>query len=100
VRWAGDLIGETDEKGDPVVGDTILLLMNAHHEAISFTLTDVKEGQTWEHLLDTADPQGEPWPCPGGQPYELHGRSMTVLRTRAQPEEAQQPEVPAAAAER
>ena len=92
VRWAGDLIGETDEKGDPVVGDTILLLMNAHHEAISFTLPDVKEGQQWERLLDTADPQGEPRPCPEGQPYELHGRSMAVLRTRAQPEEARPPE--------
>jgi isoamylase len=83
------------------VGDTILLLMNAHHEAISFTLPDVKEGQQWESLLDTAEhPQGEPRPCPGGQPYELHGRSMAVLRTRAQAEEARQPEAPAAAAER
>jgi isoamylase len=55
VRWAGDLIGETDEKGDPIVGDTILLLMNAHHEAIPFTLPDVKEGQQWERLLHTRD---------------------------------------------
>ena len=54
VRLAGDLIGELDERGEPVVGDTILLLMNAHHEAIPFTLPPLKEGQQWERLLDTA----------------------------------------------
>jgi isoamylase len=100
VRWAGDLIGETDENGAPIVGDTVLLLMNAHHEAIPFTLPAVKEGQQWECLLDTADPQGEPWPCPGGQPYELHGRSMAVLCTRAKPEKVPQAAATAAAAER
>jgi hypothetical protein len=29
----------------PVVGDTILLLMNAHYEAIPFTLPALKDGQ-------------------------------------------------------
>jgi isoamylase len=99
VRWAGDLIGETDEKGDPVVGDTVLLLMNAHHDAIPFTLPALKEGQKWERLLDTADPQGEPRPCPGGQPYELPGRSMAVLHTQARPEEARPLEATVTAAE-
>jgi isoamylase len=89
VRWAGDLIGETDEKGDPIVGDTILLLMNAHHDTIPFTLPALKDGQQWERLLDTANPQGEPRPCPGGQPYEMRGRSMAVLRTTQSPDQAQ-----------
>jgi isoamylase len=100
VRWAGDLIGEADEKGDPVVGDTVRLLMNAHHDAIPFALPVLKKGQEWERLLDTADPQGEPQPCPSGQPHELHGPSMAVLRTRVQPEQARPPEATAAAAER
>ena len=90
VRWAGDLIGEPDERGEPVVGDTVLLLMNAHHEAIPFTLPSLKEGQQWECGLDTADPQGKPRPCPEGQPYDLQGRSMAVMRTRPKPEEATQ----------
>ena len=38
MRLAGDLIGEIDERGEPIKGDSILLLMNAHHEAISFML--------------------------------------------------------------
>jgi isoamylase len=99
VRLAGDLIGHVEARGEPIVGDTILLLMNAHHEAVPFTLPATREGQQWERLLDTADPQGEPRQCPGGQQYELQGRSMAVLRTPAQQEEALQPVATGAAAE-
>ena len=85
---AGDLIGEVDERGEDIVGDTILLLLNAHHEAIPFTLPATREGELWERLLDTADPQGMPLTCAGGQQYQLQGRAMAVLRIRAQQEEA------------
>jgi glycogen operon protein len=95
VRFAGDLIGETDEKGDPIVGDTILLMMNAHHDAIPFTLPALKDDQQWERLLETAEGSVTLSPVNGQQPYELPGRSMAVLRTRAQP-----PEPTAAAAKR
>jgi isoamylase len=100
VRWAGDLIGETDENGAPIVGDTILLLMNAHHDAIPFTLPAIKDGQQWERLLNTAEGSVAPSPVDGQQPYELPARSMAVLCTRAQPEKAQQPEATAASANR
>jgi isoamylase len=70
VRWAGDLIGETDEKGDPFVGDTILLLMNAHHEAIPFTLPALNDGQQWERLLETVAGLAAPSLVDGQQPYE------------------------------
>ena len=66
VRLAGDLIGEMDERGEPIVGDTMLLLLNAHYEAIPFTLPALGEGQQWERLLDTADPQGMPRAWPAG----------------------------------
>jgi isoamylase len=100
VRLAGDLIGERDERGEPVVGDTVLLLMNAHHEALPFMLPELKEGQQWERLLDTTDPQGKPRPWLEGQPYDLQGRSMAVLRTQLQVEEAMPLEATAAAAAR
>ena len=82
------------------MGDTILLLMNAHHDAIPFTLPALKDGQQWERLLETAEGSAAPSPVDGQQPYELPGRSMTVLRTRAQPDEAPQPEATAASANR
>jgi len=80
VRLAGDLIGDLDERGEPIVGETILLLLNAHYEAMPFTLPATEEGQQWERLLDTADPQGTPLHCTGGQQYQLPGRAMAVLR--------------------
>jgi glycogen operon protein len=96
VRLAGDLIGDVDERGEAIAGDTILLLMNAHYEAIPFGLPVLQEGHQWERLLDTAA-QEEPPAYTGGQPYTLHGRSMVVLHTVALPEEERQPAAPSAA---
>src|SRR6266571_3735800 len=88
VRLAGDLIGEVDERGEDIVGDTMLLLLNAHYEVVPFTLPATWEGELWERLLDTADPQSLPLACTGGQQYKQQGRAMAVLRVRTQPEEA------------
>jgi isoamylase len=90
VQLAGDQIGDMDERGEPVRDDTILLLLNAHYEAIPFTLPARSEGQEWERLLDTADPHGEPGRCLGGEQYALQGRSVVVLRTEAPQLEAEQ----------
>jgi glycogen operon protein len=87
VEISGDLIGDSDERGEPLYGDPILLRMNAHYEAIPFTLPTRGEGESWERLLDTAEPHGESVSCPVGQPYVLQGRSMVVLRTAAPPQE-------------
>ena len=67
-----------DERGDLVVGDTLLLLMNAHHEVIPFRLPPLKKGQRWERVLDTAQ---EPLAFEGEPRYALQGRSMAVLHT-------------------
>jgi glycogen operon protein len=89
VRLAGDLIGDVDERGEPITGDTVLLLLNAHHEAIPFTLPAMKPEHHWERLLDTADVGGELLALDGGKQYALQGRSLAILRTKV-PEEAGQ----------
>ena len=89
VRLAGDLIGDVDERGEPIVGDTLLLLLNAHHEELPFTLPAPKEGQHWEPLLDTAVPAETTHEWKDSQPYPLKGRSLAVLRTRLPGEEGQ-----------
>ena len=83
VRLAGRLIGELDEKGGKIVGDTLLILLNAHHEAIPFTLPVHQEGHHWERLLDTASPDGETGPLEEERPYDLQGRSLAVFRMAA-----------------
>ena len=70
---AKDPIAETDEKGEPVGGTIQELLLNAHHESISFTLPALKEGQQWERLFQTAEWSVTPAPEEGQQPYTLPG---------------------------
>jgi len=82
VRLAGDNMDELDERGERIIGDTLLLLMNAHHEAISFTLPPEQERQAWERLLDTANPKVADGMFAGGAQYDLQGRSLVVLRLK------------------
>ena len=88
-RLAGDLIGDVDERGEPIKGETLLLLLNAHHEDIPFTLPDTRPEHHWERLLDTAKVSSDSLCLQGGEQYPLVGRSMAILCTRL-PEEAGQ----------
>ena len=88
VRLAGDLINDMDERGEPIVDDTILLLLNAHHDSIPFVMPKTKGNVRWERLLDTADAHTEPMVLEPGWQYPLEGRSLAVLRTQPRSEEA------------
>jgi glycogen operon protein len=81
MRIAGDLLNETDERGVPIVGDTLLLLLNAHWEEIQFTLPSTSDSQLWETLVDTKDPETELRSFEGGAKFPLFGRSVALLRT-------------------
>jgi glycogen operon protein len=86
LRLAGDAIAETDEKGRPIVDDTLLILLNAHHTELAFTLPAHKRGVRWDPLIDTAASHKYPrkvLPLKGGDQYELAPRSVAVLRLRA-----------------
>jgi glycogen operon protein len=83
VRLAGDLMDEVDERGASVAGDTLLVLFNAHHEAIPFVPPATRAEHRWERVLDTAELPDGSVPPAGGQPYALAGRSVAVLRTAA-----------------
>jgi len=80
IRLAGDMIDEVDEQGDKITGDTFLLLLNAHHENVLFTLPEVKTGYQWELMVDTAEPDQKEHAIRRGVRYELKGRSTALLR--------------------
>jgi isoamylase len=82
VRLAGDLIGDLDDQGQPVVGDSFLLLLNAHHEGIPFHLPATKAEHQWERVLDTADPAADSTVFAADAVYALSARSLCVLRTK------------------
>jgi isoamylase len=86
VRLAGDLIGDVDERDEPIVDDTALILLNAHHEPMPFTLPQTLPGQIWERVLDTSLGNGEPVTLRGGEVFDLHDRSLVILFTREESE--------------
>lgn len=88
LRLAGDAIEEMDEKGRPILGDTLLVLLNAHHEPVPFTLPAHKRSIRWQRILDTAAPKQDKKPCAllrGGTPYNLRARSLAILRLQKTP---------------
>jgi glycogen operon protein len=50
----GDALRELDDEGRPVRDDSFLLLFNAHHETLTFTLPAAAFGERWRVLIDTA----------------------------------------------
>jgi glycogen operon protein len=80
VRLDGRRLDEVDERGRRISGDTLLLLFNAHHDAIAFTLPNEESGASWQRILDTAAPEVRDGVFEGGRPYELHGRAAAVFR--------------------
>lgn len=81
MRLAGDVIGEVDEHGEPIVGDTLLVLLNAHYEPIPFTLPPTNPEHVWELVYDTADDAAPAATLAAGQAYPLRDRSLALFRT-------------------
>ncbi|HNV87041.1 MAG TPA: alpha-amylase family glycosyl hydrolase, partial [Candidatus Omnitrophota bacterium] len=86
VRLSGDALNEVDENGEKITGDTLLLLLNAHHEAIPFRLPDPGPGKFWERLVDTAREQNEDRRFKKAEDYPLEGRSLALLRLKERKE--------------
>jgi glycogen operon protein len=82
LMLAGDSMEEHDDKGCPVNDDSFVVLLNAHEEAISFTLPNHVHIGPWELVLDTSFPDGGITPPPryaSGELYPLQGRSLALL---------------------
>ena len=78
----GDALEELDERGRVLKDDTFLVLLNAYHEELDFTLPAPPGGERWLAELDTAR---EPPCCDlgtyrAGDGYPLEGRSLALLR--------------------
>jgi len=82
LRLAGDAIEEVDDRGNRIVDDTLLILLNAHHEAVPFVLPAHRRKVRWQVLLDTTEAAGKSShrSMRGGEAYDLKGRSLALLR--------------------
>jgi isoamylase len=79
VRLSGDAIGEVGEDGRPIVGDTLLYLLNAWTNSIGFTLPSFAVRVRWRTVLDTFDDGRVGEIHAGGASYELAGHSLAVF---------------------
>ena len=70
MLMVGQRLAERDAHGNAMVDDDLLLLLNAHHEAIEFALP----GEGWAAVLDTSNDQAAP-----ARPYSLQPRSLALL---------------------
>ncbi|MBI1347413.1 glycogen debranching protein GlgX [bacterium] len=79
MRLSGEMEDEIDEYGRAITGDTLLILMNSHHEPIPFSLPAADADHYWKPILDTAQPlfSRRRW---GAAQYPLQGRSLAVLK--------------------
>jgi isoamylase len=74
----GDALRERDEEGRPIRDDSFLVLFNAHHEALSFTMPAEKFGSRWKVEIDTAGTH-ESSSVAGEAALDVAGRSVVVL---------------------
>jgi glycogen operon protein len=86
MQLAGTLVDEVDEIGRRIEGDTLLILLNAHHETLKFKLPECPPGEHWQPLLDSAR-RGET-ADPPPDPYPLVERSVAVFRGASVAEQA------------
>ena len=82
LRLAGDAIEEVDARGNRILDDTLLILLNAHHEPVNFVLPAHRRKVRWQVVFDTREEKIKHRQrlIRGGTEYPLEARSMTVLR--------------------
>jgi isoamylase len=73
---------EVDDRGRPIPGDPVLLLVNAGRRSCSFALPVLREPGTWEPLVNTARPTAAA-SRRGGRRLMLPGNALILLRHRS-----------------
>src|SRR5881296_2274405 len=52
----GSAIEEVNERGEPIIGDSLLVLLNAHNDKVPFTLPPLDDNHQWRRVVDTFEP--------------------------------------------
>jgi glycogen operon protein len=82
----GGAIPEPDPRGQQILGDSFLILFNAYHEPITFTIPGKEWGPAWIPEINTAGemPVGQLEP---DSELQVGARSTIVLRCPREPAE-------------
>jgi glycogen operon protein len=76
----GSAIEELNERGEPIIGDSLLALLNGHSEKVAFTLPPLDENQQWRLVVDTFEPHAPDRSFRPGGRYSLQGRSVAIFK--------------------
>ena len=85
----GRAIPSPNERGEPVIDDSIYLMFNAHHEPLEFTLADSKWAERWTVVLNTVEEkdllaeQDNGPELAAGSTIQVQPWSLVVLRSVA-----------------
>ena len=80
----GEAIGEPGLRGERIVDDSFLILFNAHHEKLDFTIPGEHFGSEWTIVFDTSAPPLDQSPLvTSTTPVELPTASAGVVQAGA-----------------
>jgi len=75
----GKTLEISDADGNPVRDDTFLLLVNAYHEGVQFTLPPPPNGNPWRRIMNTENIDDPFIPAKVGKKVIVGGRSIQLL---------------------
>ncbi len=82
VQYAGDAIEERGPRGERIIDDTLLIILNADERPVAFTMPNHEAAKRWELVFDTVHPTfgGAHGEFEGGAVYRVAERSVVCLR--------------------
>jgi glycogen operon protein len=83
VMLNGKTLQVADEEGNPLVDDSFLIMVNASHEGVEFTLPAYPNGSPWRQVMDTENIDDPFKSVSVGAKVIVGGRSMMVFSDRA-----------------
>jgi glycogen operon protein len=78
----GEGIAEPGTRGEPITGDSFLMLLNASPDNVEFTLPTGQYAEAWQQVLNTADigDDEEAEPSPAEAQVKVTGRAVVLMR--------------------
>jgi isoamylase len=80
VLLSGEASVELDERGEPMTGDTLLLVLHAGTRALRFVLPGLAQPGDWEHTLCSAETAPEE---PSGNAVRIPPHSLSLFTRRS-----------------
>jgi glycogen operon protein len=81
VFLAGNVPDEVNEKGLPLHDDSMIWIMNSHHDSITFVVPQFLPDSQWQIVFDTNNPDADAGqnPITAGDSLDIQGCSLLLL---------------------